>query len=78
MISLSDKNIYWKSLTPYEKHIALMYVYRLKTENSKHLELYFVEPHEFRRLKIRQDFLPDFIFTMKEELLKKDAMYVIR
>jgi len=78
VINLSDKNTYWKSLTPHEKHIALMYVYRLKTENSHDIENYYLEPHEFRRLNIRQDFLPDFIFTMKPELLKKDAKYVIR
>ena len=72
-----NKQVYWKLLNPYHKHISLMYHYRLKTCDLKDLSENYVEVYRYTEFRIKTELLPDFIFKLKPEILIKDAYEAI-
>lgn len=69
------KNRVWKALTPYQKHIAAMYFYRIATD-SENMTCY-LETARFTKMGICPTDLPDFIFFMKPRELRSLAFEVI-
>jgi hypothetical protein len=65
----------WKAMTPFQKHMTLMYFYRLLTD-IEHIRDY-VELYEFHRLKITPDDLPTFLARMSPRELRREAYDVI-
>lgn len=65
----------WKALTPSQKHMTLMYFYRLLTDIA-HIRDY-VETHRFMSYGINPDDLPDFVAHMTPEQLRAEAYAVI-
>lgn len=68
-------NKIWKRMTPFQKHMALMYLYRIKTdlENIKD----YVETYRFMEMKITPADLPDFVQRMSPLELRREAYDVI-
>ena len=65
----------WKALTPYWKHMVLMYFYRLKTESGNLND--FIETARFLSLGVSPDAFPDFVARMTPQELRREAYEVI-
>lgn len=65
----------WKKMSPTQKHMALMYAYRLRTD-IEHIGDY-LETFRFHQMGITFDDLPTFIATSSLEDLYRDAYEVI-
>jgi len=65
------KNRVWKAMSGYQKHMTLMYFYRLLTDRANILD--YVETHRFQKMSICPFDLPDFIFYLKPEQLRDMA-----
>jgi len=66
------KSEYLKNLGDTERHVALMFHYRLRTEPSHEMKFY-IETRRYFEYGIKTEFLPDYIFTCNPIILKKDA-----
>lgn len=66
-----QKNKFWKSLTGYQKHMTLMYFYRLLTDAENILK--YVETYRFQKMGICPTDLPDFVFYLKPKQLRELA-----
>lgn len=62
----------WEILSNTQKHMILMYFYRVETEPMEELENY-VEVHRFRQYGIKREDLPLAVTAIKGEALKRKA-----
>lgn len=66
------KNRFWKSLTGYQKHMTLMYFYRLLTDPDHIVD--YIETYRFQKMGVDPFDLPNFVFFMKPSQLKEMAL----
>lgn len=66
------KNRFWKALSGYQKHMTLMYFYRLLTDADNILD--YIETYRFQNIGIDPFDLPDFIFYLRPAQLKEMAL----
>ena len=62
---------FWNYLNGHQKHMILMYVYRLKVEEDF---TGFIEVYRFQQWKLTLDHVPNFILKMNPDKLKKEAL----
>jgi len=65
------RNRIWKALTGYEKHMTLMYFYRVTTDLENITS--YIETKRFQVMGLCPFDLPDFIFFMKPDQLVEMA-----
>lgn len=61
----------WKKLNSSQKHMALMYLYRTRTD-LEDIELY-IATFRFRKLKLTLSDIPQKILEMSDDLIRKMA-----
>lgn len=69
------RNRIWKAMSASQKHYALMYLYRLKTD-LEHIGEY-IETKRFMELQLPIIDLPTFVHRMNPAELRKEAYDVI-
>ena len=65
------RNRIWKALTGYEKHMTLMYFYRILADREHICD--YVETYRFQTSGICPADLPDFVFFLKPDQLREMA-----
>jgi hypothetical protein len=68
-------NRMWKALTPSQKHMALMFMYRCETD-VENIHLY-LETYRFHQMGICMSEFPKFVCQMTPEELYREAYEVL-
>lgn len=71
------KKRYWKGLSKVDRHMVLMYFYRLKTNTDMAQMETYLETYRFRRLKITPDDVPDYLSRLSPRDLREEAYDMI-
>ena len=71
-----DKYLLWERLSTTQKHMILMYLYRVETEPMEELENY-IETLRFKQYGIKREDLPLAINSLRGFALKKAAYEII-
>jgi len=67
---------FWAFMTDYQKHIAAIYTYRLKTEPSEELKNY-LETYRFYEMGLNTSVIPSFLTRMDLKDLYKFSYEVL-